>query len=74
MGFVITQQLSAEGGPFVDSDDMTWTFDPTTCTASLAGNCDASDTLDFRSRTAACFWTCAGACPPCGASCSLARE
>ncbi len=74
VALLISSQVAAEGGTFIDSDDSTWSFDPTTCTATLAGGCDASDTIDFTRHAAACTWTCQSVCPPCPGTCTLQHQ
>jgi hypothetical protein len=74
VGFLISPQVAAEGGTFVDSDESTWSFDPATCTATLGGDCDASDIIDFAGNAVTCSWTCQSMCPPCPATCKLQHQ
>jgi hypothetical protein len=74
VGLLVPPQVAAEGGTFIDSDESTWSFDPTTCTATLGGDCDASDTIDFARDIVTCTWTCQSICPPCPATCKLQHQ
>jgi hypothetical protein len=74
VGLVISPQVAAEGGTFLDTDESTWSFDPVTCTATLGGDCDASDTIDFAGNTVTCTWTCQSMCPPCPGTCTLQHQ
>ena len=74
VALLISSQVAAEGGTFIDSDDSTWSFDPATCTATLTGDCDASDTIDFTRNAVACSWTCQSMCPPCPGTCTLQQQ
>jgi len=69
VAIVVSDQTAEEGGAVSDSEGNTWTFDPSTCSATLAGDCDASDTIFFGTGTASCYWTCGSYCPACPASC-----
>jgi len=71
VAIVVSDQTAAEGGAVSDDEGNTWTFNPQTCSATLTGDCDASDTIYFASGTATCTWTCGSYCPPCPASCIL---
>lgn len=74
VALLVPSQVAAEGGTFIDSDDSTWSFDPGTCRATLTGDCDASDTIDFTRGAVKCTWTCESMCPPCPATCTLQRQ
>jgi len=71
VAIVVSDQVAAEGGTVSDDEGNTWTFNPQTCSATLTGSCDASDTIFFANGTATCTWTCGSFCPPCPASCLL---
>jgi hypothetical protein len=73
VALVVSAQVAAEGGTVSDSEGNTWTFDPASCSASLGGACDASDSIDFSTFAAQCSWTCGGACPALPATCMLER-
>ena len=69
--FTITPDLAVDGGAVTDSEGNTWQFDPGTCSLTLAGQCDASDAIDFATGQVACTWTCAEGCPACPAKCQV---
>jgi hypothetical protein len=73
IALVVSAQVAAEGGTVSDSEGNSWTFDPASCSASLGGACDASDSIDFSTFAAQCFWTCGTACPALPATCMLER-
>jgi hypothetical protein len=70
IGLVVSQEVAAEGGAVTDTEGNRWQFDPAACSATLAGDCDASDAIDFDSGLSTCAAIC-GSCPACPIRCSI---